>query len=147
MPDMMSLLNMKASEIKEMPVVPAGEWLARAGAHKLEMQKTKTGERPVLRVPFTLLQPINVQGDVPPRLPEMNHTFWLTNDDGQQDEFTLDPLRRFWDATGVDQGDRSAAEIMPDTINAQVTLTITHTPNPNSQTGRPYVNIKGFGKP
>lgn len=147
MPDMMGLLNMKASEIKEMPVMPAGEYLARVGQHKLEMQKTKNGERPVLRISFTVLQAINIQGEMPPRIPEMNHTFWLTNDDGQQDEYTLEPLKRFLDATGVEQGDKGIAELLPEVINSQVTLTIVHTPNPNSQTGRPYVNIRGFGKP
>lgn len=145
MPDFAHLLNMKADDVKEIPVLPMGEYSARVGQYKFDEANVKGEKRPVVNVPIQLTARLS-GGDepLPPKLPELRHTFWLTNNEGMQDEHTLNPIKVFGEACGVPTAGRSIGEILADTGGSAVTVTIGHRPNPRNA-DRPFAEIKSFG--
>lgn len=144
MADFSHLLNTKAEDVKELPVLPQGQYLAQVGQYEFKQAKTKKGERPVVEVPLRLTQALSVAGEIPPRLPEIKHTFWLTNDEGAQDEYTLNNLKVFLEACGVDFSDnKTIGEGMSMILGAQVGLDIKHSPNEKNP-ARPYANVASF---
>lgn len=146
MADFAHLLNTKAEDIKELPVLPQGQYIAQVGQYEFKQAKTKKGERPVVEVPLRLTTAVSVAGEVPPRLPEIKHTFWLTNDEGAQDEYTLNNLKIFLEACGVDFSDNKTMNEAIGLINgAQVGLDIKHSPNEKNP-ARPYANVASFAK-
>ena len=145
MVDFSHLLSTKAEDVKEMPVLPQGQYMAQVGQFEFKQAKTKSGEKPIIEVPIRLTSGIQVQGDLPPKLPERKHTFWLTNDDGGQDEYTLNPLKSFIEACGVEFGDKTMGEALQETAGATIAVDIKHSPNEKNPP-RPYANITGFGK-
>lgn len=141
--DFAHLLNVKADDIKELPVLPQGQYLARIGQYEYKDAKTKNGDKPVLEFPLQLTSRVSGEGDLPPKLPEMKHTFWLTKEDGTQDEYTLNPLKVFLEAAGVSTDGRSILEAVAEVAGNMLTVNIVHNPNKNNP-ARPYANIKGF---
>lgn len=144
MPDFAHLLNVNADTVKEVPVLPQGTYIARVGKYEFKEAKTKDGPKPVLDVELILTSRISGEGPLPPKLPTKNHTFWLTNNDGTQDEYTLDPLLKFLQAAGVKTKDRQIGECLPEVSGNSVAVTITHSPNPKNP-DRPYSNIPNNG--
>lgn len=144
MPEFGHLLNVKADDVKEVPVMPQGTYLARVGQYEFKEVTTKNGDkRSVMVVPLQLTSRVTGEGELPPRLPELKHTFWLTEDDGSQNEHTLNPLKQFIEACGVVTSGRQIGEAMPETLNQMVGVNIVHSNNPKNPE-RPYVNIRGF---
>lgn len=147
MADFSHLLNTKAEDVKELPVLPQGQYIAQVGQYEFKQAKTKKGDRPVVEVPLRLTQAISVAGEVPPRLPEIKHTFWLTNDEGAQDEYTLNNLKTFLEACGVDFSDpsKTIGQGITEISGAQVGIDIKHSPNEKNP-ARPYANVASFAK-
>lgn len=143
MPDFSHYLQQNADEVKEQPVLPIGQYLATVGQYKFDNAKTKDGDKPVIKVPILLRSRLSGEGLLPPKLPELTHTFWLTNSDGQQDEYTLNPIKAFCQAVGIDTSGRSIGECLAETVNQSIAVDIGHRPNPKNP-DRPYADMKGF---
>jgi len=143
MTDFSHLLKTNADDVKEQPVLPIGQYLAIIGQFEFKEMNTKDGPKPVVAVPVQLRSRLAGEGQLPTKLPVMTQNFFLTNQDGNQDEHTLNPIKVFCQSCGIDTEGKSIGQALSETVNAQVAVDIIHNPNPKNPS-RPYSNIKSF---